>query len=148
MALAFVWTHTTIVFLFVVSSLILVKPSFALNLGFIQTTGRVGLLATFVPAVAALAAGLWFAVRRSGGGLLVLAFYSAFWAVVFAGGLPAIWNARRSFCLKGLDFCIISPWVARLTLMSIILPFLLAAIVFLAEAQRRRAPDAYRRAFA
>ena len=140
LGLAFIWTLTTLVFLSVISCLIFTKPAFPLNLGFIQTTGRAGLLATVVPAVAGLAGGLWFAARRSSGGLFVLALYSAFWGVVFAGGLPAIWNARRSFCLKGLDFCIISPWVARITLMAIVLPFLLAAISFVAEAHRRRLP--------
>jgi hypothetical protein len=136
LALAFVWTSATIILLLILSALILLQPNFPLNLGFIRTTGRAGLVGTLLPALVGLT-GLTLlfmgAMRRKGA--LVLACYSGFWAAVFLSGLPSVWYARRSFCLKGLNFCIISPWVAKLTVIGIALPFVLAGICFLLEAR-------------
>lgn len=115
----------TIVFLIVLTALILIQPKFPLDLGVLRTTGRIGLLITALPAAVGIA-GLLLLWRRRIGSLLVAA-YCTFWSAVFLSGLPQVWNARRSFCLKGLNFCIISPWVARLTVLAIATPFLLSA---------------------
>lgn len=140
LGLAFVWTSATIIMLLVISALIVAQPHFPLNLGVIKTNGLTGLAATLLPAVAGIAGMILFfrpAARRLGAQLL--GGYSAFWALIFLSGLPAVWNARRSFCLKSLNFCIISPWVARLTMLSIVLPFALASVAFFA-ATLHRAP--------
>jgi hypothetical protein len=139
LGLAFVWTSATIIMLLVISALIVAQPHFPLDLGVIKTNGLTGLAATLLPAVAGIAGMILFfrPARRLGAHLL--GGYSAFWALIFLSGLPAVWNARRSFCLKSLNFCIISPWVARLTVLSIVLPFALASVVFFA-ATLQRAP--------
>jgi len=116
----------TIGFLVVIAILMLVQRDFPFDLGIVRTVGRAGLPATMLPAaVAVLGVVLIWRRRRLGG--VLLAAYSAYWAIVFLAGLPRIWNARQSFCLKGLNFCIVSPWVARLTVLAIVVPFALAA---------------------
>ncbi len=132
---ALIWTAATAGFLLFVSVLMIVQPRFPLNLGAIKTVGPSGLFVTLVPAAAAIAG---LASLRSGRGSLVAA-YHAFCAAVMLSGLPAVWDARRSFCIKGLDFCIYSPWVARLTVIGIAVPFILSAAVLLTLARRGRA---------
>ena len=124
--LASLFISATIVFLVVITVLIIMQPSFPLNFGFIYTTGRTGLFVTVVPVMVGIV-GLALLWSRQRIGAILVATYCAFWAVVFLGGLPRVWNARQSFCLEGLNFCITSPWVARLTVLAIATPFLLSA---------------------
>ena len=111
----------TAVFLVVVTVLIVGEPNFPLSLGLLRTTGRTGLLLTAVPALIAIIGLVQLSRRRRNGSILV-GTYSAFWGVVFLSGLPAVWNARRSFCVS--NFCITSPWVGRLTVIAIAAVFL------------------------
>ena len=125
-ALVWLFISATIGFLLVLTVLIVAQTKFPLNIGVVRTTGRAGLFVSLLPALV-VTVGLrllWY--KRATGAILVAA-YSAFWAIVFLGVLPQVWNARQSFCLKGLNFCIISPWVARLTVLAIATPFLLSA---------------------
>lgn len=124
--LAVLFILATIGFLLVIAVLIVVQPSFPLNLGFVRTTGRTGLLATVLPAVAG-GGGLALLRHQRRIGAFMVAGYCTFWACVFLGGLPVVWNAQQSFCLKGLNFCITSPWVARGTIVAVATPFLLSA---------------------
>lgn len=134
---ALLWTSATASFLLIVSVLIVVKPRFPLNLGMVKTTGMTGLPVTLVPAAAGLTGILLFLLRRRGAAAL-LSVYSFWWAALMASGFPAIWNAKRTFCLDALKFCIISPWVARITLLGIVMPFLLSAIWFLRSARHEQ----------
>lgn len=127
--LAAVWCVATLACLMVISALIVGQPRFPLNFGVIRTVGRAGLSVTLLPALVGLSGLLLLARRRSLAATL-LAFYSFFWAGVLASGFPAIWNARRSFCLNALNFCIVSPWVSRVTLFALVLPFLLSGVCF------------------
>jgi len=113
-------------FLLLLSVLIVARPDFPLDIGVVSTKGRAGLLATLLPALAGVAGvvGLW---RRRAWGASLLVVFCAFWGAVFLSGLPKVWNSRQSFCLTGLGFCIVSPWVARLTAIGLAAPFLLAA---------------------
>jgi hypothetical protein len=138
-ALVWLFISATIVFLLVLAVLIVVQTAFPLNIGVIRTTGRAGLFVSLLPALVATVSLVLLRYKRATGAVLVAA-YSAFWAVVFLGGLPQVWNARQSFCLKGLNFCIVSPWVARLTVLAIVIPFLLSAWWVL-----RQAFDSYAR---
>ncbi|HEX9164213.1 MAG TPA: hypothetical protein VF980_21095 [Thermoanaerobaculia bacterium] len=139
-AAAMLWTTATIVMLIVISVLAAIQPRFPLNLGMIRTTGRAGLFVTLLPvAIGVAGMALYFTSARTRGAALLVG-YSTLWASVMLSGLPAVWNARRSFCLKGLNFCIISPWVARLTVFAIALPFLAAAVLFLHAALRGTRP--------
>lgn len=124
-ALVSLFVMVTIGFLLVITVLIVTQPQFPLNIGLVRTTGRAGLVATAVPAMAGII-GLVLLWRRRRIGSLLVAAYCAFWTIVFLGGLPQVWNSRQSFCLKGLNFCIVSPWVARLTVLAIVTPFLLS----------------------
>lgn len=137
-ALAALWTIGTAVFLLVLSSLILLQPRFPLNFGEIRTTGLPGLWVTFLPAVAAVG-GLLLLRRSPRSGATLLATYSLFWTSVLSSGFPEIWNARRSFCLNALNFCIISPWVARVTLGGLVLPFLLCGTFYVRGRMRKSA---------
>jgi hypothetical protein len=120
------YLSVTIGFLLVLSALILAQPKFPLSVGMVRTTGRAGLLVSLLPALLGGGGLVLLRSRRKAGALLVAA-YSVFWAVVFLAGLPQVWNARQSFCLKGLGFCITSPWIARLTVFAIAAVFLLCA---------------------
>jgi hypothetical protein len=125
-ALASLFIAVTIGFLVVITILIVTQPKFPLDIGLVRTTGRTGLFVTVVPAMAGII-GLALLWRKRRVGSILVTAYCAFWAIVFLGGLPQVWNARQSFCLKGLNFCIVSPWVARLTVFAIAIPFLLSA---------------------
>lgn len=134
--LVWVFIGLSIGFLLVLATQIIVQPRFSLDLGFIRTTGRTGLLVTLLPALVGLLGQLsswrgWF------WGAWLAAAYCSFWAVVFLGGLPQVWNVKRSFCLEGLNFCIVSPWVARLTVIALATPFLLAACWSVQQARRK-----------
>ena len=125
-ALVWLFISATIGFLLVLTVLIIAQAKFPLNIGVVRTTGRAGLFVSFLPALVGTVGLVMLWYKRATGAILVAA-YSAFWAIVFLGGLPQVWNARQSFCLKGLNFCIYSPWVARLTVFAIVIPFLLSA---------------------
>jgi hypothetical protein len=125
-ALVGLFILTTIGFLVAFTVLIIVQPKFPLNIGLFRTTGRAGLFVTVLPALAG-GGGLALLRYQRRIGAILLTAYCAFWASVFLGGLPVVWNAKQSFCLEGLDFCITSPWVARLTIFAIATPFLLSA---------------------
>jgi hypothetical protein len=120
------FVSATIGFLVLITFLIVIQPKFPLNVGLVRTTGKTGLLLTAVPAVCAIV-GLFQLPRRRRIGSILLTAYCLFWGGVFLAGLPEVWNAQQSFCLKGLDFCITSPWVGRLAVLAIATPFLLSA---------------------
>jgi hypothetical protein len=124
-ALASLFIAVTIGFLVVITILIVTQPKFPLDIGLVRTTGRTGLFVTAVPAMVGII-GLALLWRKRRVGSILVTAYCAFWAIVFLGSLPQVWNARQSFCLKGLNFCIVSPWVARLTVLAIVTPFLLS----------------------
>jgi hypothetical protein len=69
-------------------------------------------------------------------GALLLGAYSLFWTVVLACTLPAVWNARSSFCTQTM--CIRTPWIARLLVLALATPFVLAALWARGEAARER----------
>jgi len=110
----------------VLTGLILAQPRFPLDVGLIRTTGRSGLFVSLVPAFLGIIGLVLLRFGRAAGAILVAA-YSSFWAIVFLAGLPRVWNARQSFCIKSLNFCINSPWIARLAVLAIAIPFALCA---------------------
>jgi hypothetical protein len=127
LAFALFWTLASTLMLLGISVAIFRQPGFPLDLGLIRTSGRSGLWVTLLPGGLGLVAVLLlFWQRRVGAGLL--AAYSLFWLVIFAGGLHAVWNAKRSFCIESLDFCIVTPWIGRLTTIGLAVPFLLVAV--------------------
>jgi hypothetical protein len=58
---------------------------------------------------------------------LILA-YSAFWSLLLVSILPAVWNVGSSYCLRGLGVCITGAWLARLTTLGLLTPFLLVCV--------------------
>jgi len=134
-ALVLSWTLLNLIWLFVIAVLIFREPNFPLNLGLIRTAGRTGLWVTLLPALWGLAAVCLLFIRRKLGAKL-LGIYSAFWVGMLLSGLPVIWNARRSFCLNSINFCITTPWLGRLTVFALAVPFLLVALWSLREAVR------------
>jgi hypothetical protein len=126
-AMVVVWLLVSAFLLCGISVLILLRKDFPLNVGLIRTTGRVGLLATLLPAlVCLLGLSLLARFHRLGAGLVGI--YALFCSILMAGGLPSVWNAQSSFCLRGLNFCITSPWMARLLVMGLSASFLVAAV--------------------
>lgn len=133
-ALVLVWTLASLVVLFVIAVLILRQPNFPLTLGLIRTVGRSGLWVTLLPAISGLFALCLLFIRRRLGAKL-LGVYSAFWLGVWLSALPTVWNARRSFCLH--NFCITTPWLGRLTVFALSVPFLLVTLWSRHEVVRR-----------
>jgi hypothetical protein len=131
--LALLWSSLTAFLLMGISFLILRDAKFPLNLGIINTTGRAGLWATLLPGLIGLVAVL-LALWHSKIGVRLLGIYSLFWAVVVASGLPAVWNAKRSFCIRTL--CITTPWLGRLMVLALTAPFLLVALWTRFKAER------------
>jgi len=123
--LALLWSSLTIGFFLFISVLILSDPRFPLNLGSINTTGRAGLWATLPPGVVGLS-GIVLMFCHSAWGARMLGIYSLFWAAMIASGLPAVWNAQRTFCTR--TFCIQTPWISRLLVLGLATPFLLVAL--------------------
>jgi hypothetical protein len=122
--LARFWITGTAILLLVVAVGILSQSGFPLGLGVIRTTGLAGLWVTLVPAVV----GLTGVVLLRGSGRLgpgLVFAYSIFWSLVVGSGLPSVWNAKESFCLKGLGFCITSPWIGRTAAIGLLTSFLL-----------------------
>lgn len=117
-----------------ISVLILHDARFPLKLGGVNTIGRAGLWITSLPGLLGIVA-LVLVLSRAGVGAPLLAIYSLFWAGVLASGLPAIWNARTSFCTR--TFCITTPWITRLLALALITAFLLVALWAYREAARR-----------
>jgi hypothetical protein len=122
--LGFFWIVLTILLFLGLSVLVFVTPRFPLAIGLLRTTGRSGLWITFLPALVGLAGVLLWRRAKLGAGLLTA--YSSFWCLTFLSGLPYVWNAKRSFCIR--TFCITTPWLGRLTVLALAGPFLLAAI--------------------
>jgi hypothetical protein len=129
------WSAFTAVYLLTLSVLIFRDAQFPLNLGLIRTTGRAGLWITLLPGVVGVLALLLILLRARMGALL-LGAYSLFWTVVLACTLPAVWNARSSFCTQTM--CIRTPWIARLLVLALATPFVLAALWARGEAARER----------
>jgi hypothetical protein len=125
-AVAISWCLVSALPLLAITLGILTQPGFPLGLGFIGTRGLMGLWVTLLPATAGI--GGVVLLRRStriGAGLILA--YSGFWAVLLASMLPVVWNAESSFCLRGLGVCITAAWLARMTVMSLAILFLLTA---------------------
>ena len=134
------WLLVSALLLCGISVLILVQKNFSLHVGLIRTTGRAGLLPTLLPAlVCLLGLSLLPRFRRAGGALVVI--YSLYCSVLMAAGLPSVWNAQSSFCLRGLNFCITSPWLARLLVMGLAASFLVATLWAWGVMRSRRQPQ-------
>jgi len=127
LALVLLWTLSSLILLFLIVALIFRQTNFPLNLGLIRTAGRTGLWLTLLPALWGLTAVCLLFIRRKLG-VKLLGIYSAFWLAILLSGLPAVWNARRSFCLQSIHFCITTPWLGRLTVFALAVPFLLVAL--------------------
>ncbi|MGO9864869.1 MAG: hypothetical protein ACLPLR_14745 [Terriglobales bacterium] len=134
LTLVFLWTLASFVWLFIIAFLIFHQPGFPLKLGLVRTTGRTGLWITLLPALWGLAAVCLLFIRRKLGARL-LGIYSAYWVGILLSALPAVWNARHSFCIRN-HFCITTPWVGRLTVVAFAIPFLLVALWSYREAVR------------
>jgi len=87
-------------------------------------TGRASLWPILVPAVIGLI-GLVLVLTHVRWGVWLLGAYSLFWAGVLAAGLPAIWNAKTSFCTRTI--CITTHWFGRLLLFALAACFSLLA---------------------
>lgn len=122
--LGFFWIFATILLFLGLSVVVFVTPRFPLAIGVLRTTGWYGLWITLLPTLIGLAGVvLW---RRGKLGAWLVAAYSSFWFLTILSGLPVVWNAKRSFCIR--TFCITTPWLGRLTTLALAAPFLLAAI--------------------
>ena len=125
--LARFWITGTAILLFVVAVGILSQPGFPLGFGVIRTTGLAGLWMTLVPGLVGLSGVVLLrGTGRLGPGLVLV--YSVFWSLIVGSGLPSVWNAKESFCLKGLGFCITSPWIGRAAAMILLTSFLLVVL--------------------
>ncbi len=122
--LALMWSALTVAYLLVLSGLIVADQNFPLKIGVISTTGRIGLWITLLPALVGLVA-VMLAHRRHAWGTWLLTLYSILWAGMLLAGLPAVWNAKTSFCTRTL--CITTPWIARSMLLGLAVPFILVA---------------------
>ncbi len=78
--------------------------------------------ATVLPALIGLGA-VVLVLWHSRLGSRLLGIYSLFWTVVVASALPAVWNAKRAFCIR--TFCVTTPWLSRLLVFALATPFLL-----------------------
>jgi hypothetical protein len=121
---ALLWLAVSTIYLLVLSALILGNAQFPLNLGAIRTTGRNGLWVTLAPAIIGCLA-FFLVLLRTRAGTIVLGAYCAFWIAVLAAGLPWVWNARESFCTKTV--CIRTPWIGRLLVFGLMVPFAIVA---------------------
>lgn len=122
---AVTWSAFTSLLLLIISVQVLQNPVFPLGLGAIHTVGKTGLLLTLLPAAVGLLAVL-LSSRRVRSGLWLLGFYSVFWAGILLAAFPSIWNAKSSFCFRTV--CITSPWLGRLLLFVLTMPFVLVAL--------------------
>jgi hypothetical protein len=120
------WVVVTTLFFFGLSVLILAQPDFPLKLGIFQTVGRSGLWVTLLPALTGLLGLVCW--RRKRLGPVLVTGYSAFWFLTLLSGLPYVWNAKQSFCVKSLNFCITTPWLGRAMVLAVAAPFLLTTI--------------------
>jgi hypothetical protein len=121
---ALLWLAVSTVYLIVLSVLICGNARFPLNLGAIRTTGRVGLLVTLAPAIAGCLAFI-LVLFRTRAGAIVLGAYCGVWIIVLACGLPWVWNARESFCVRTV--CIRTPWIGRILVFALMTPFAIIA---------------------
>jgi len=132
--LALIWSATTIMYLVVVSVVIIRNASFRLDIGVIKMTGRAALWPILLPAVIGLV-GLILVLWHVRWGGWLLGAYSLYWAGVLAAGLPAIWNAKTSFCTRTI--CITTPWIGRLLLFALAACFFLVALRIYLNARLR-----------
>jgi hypothetical protein len=129
------WSAFTTLCLLTISVLIFRDARFPLNLGMIRTTGRTGLWVTLLPGLIGLIA-LLLVVLHARAGAFLLGLYSLFWIVVFGLALPAVWNARSSFCTQTM--CIRTPWLGRLLVLALASPFVVEVLWARSEAAHGR----------
>lgn len=122
---ALTWSAITIMYLVVLSVLIIRDANFRLDIGIIKLTGRSALWPILLPAVIGLV-GLLLVLGRVRWGGWLLGAYSLFWAGILAAALPAVWNAKTSFCTRTL--CVTTPWIGRLLTVALAACFLLVAL--------------------
>jgi hypothetical protein len=122
--LGFFWIALSILLFLGLSVDVFLTPRFPLAIGLLRTTGRSGLWITLLPTLVAVAGVFLWRKAKLGAGLLTA--YSSFWFLTMLSGLPYVWNAKQSFCIR--TFCITTPWLGRLMVMALATPFLLAAI--------------------
>lgn len=128
LSLALFWTLISIFFFLGLSVAIFREPGFALNLGFLRATGRAGLWITFVPAAVGLVGVILMLARNKRLGWWFIGGYCIFWALAILSGLPAAWNAKRTFCIDVLKFCIVTPWISRIMVLGLATAFFLVVI--------------------
>jgi len=133
---ALIWSITTIAYWAVVSIAIIRDATFRLSIGVIKITGRAALWPTLGPAAIGLVGLILILSHLRRGGWL-LGAYSLYWAGVLIAGLPSIWNAKTSFCMRTI--CITTPWIGRLLLFALASAFFLVALWSYLNA--RRLPD-------
>jgi hypothetical protein len=122
------WMILTVFYFLGLSVAVFRVPAFPLAIGLARTTGRTGLWITLLPAAIGGSGLLLFIARKAAFGAGLLAVYSAFWFLMMLSGLPAVWNAKSSFCINSLSFCIVTPWIGRLTAVLLSTPFLFSTI--------------------
>lgn len=88
-----------------------------------------------VPGLIGLIA-LLLVVLHARAGAFLLGLYSLFWIVVFGLALPAVWNARSSFCTQTM--CIRTPWLGRLLVLALASPFVVEVLWARSEAAHGR----------
>jgi hypothetical protein len=122
------WMILTVFYFLGLSLAVFRVPAFPLAIGLARTTGRTGLWITLLPAAIGGAGLLLFVARKAAFGAGLLAVYSAFWFLMMLSGLPAVWNAKGSFCINSLNFCIVTPWIGRSAVVLLSAPFFLSTI--------------------
>lgn len=122
--LAMVWLALTSLALLVISVEVFQNPAFPMGFGAIHTVGRTGLVLTLLPGAIGLLA-LVLTAARVRAGLWLLCAYCLFWAGVLLAAFPSIWHAKSSFCFRTV--CVTSPWLGRLLLFVLTMPFVLVA---------------------
>jgi len=115
LALAVLWTVFTVVALGVITAMILREPAFPLGLGWIRTSGPVGLWIT-VPSILLGIVGLALLMTRPTTGSRVLLLYSGVWSLMLVPGvlatLPTIVRHPLAYCADGR--C--TPWVITVSI--------------------------------
>jgi hypothetical protein len=132
------WIAGSALLLLGLSALIVGQKNFPLDFGLVRTRGLNGLWTTLLPGVVGLAGAALLRPRKVIGSCLV-AVYSGYWTVLLASGIPAVWNAKSSFCLNGLGLCITTPWLGRAVLIGLISAFALTGLWAWQDARSRTA---------
>jgi len=121
---ALLWIAASAIYLLILSVLICGDARFPLKFGAIRTIGRTGLWITLAPALLGCLAFFLIAFRIRAGAI-AMGVYCGFWMVVLAAALPWVWNAREAFCTRTM--CIRTPWIGRLLVLGLALPFAFVA---------------------